>query len=114
MVGHGIPPSRPVRRPSSAPSSTSATWPRAVAGLLKSTTFRDDDQGMTIRKTLFGALAVLLLAPPLVLSLGSTVASASAPTGPTGPTTPTATNFWLATATGNVYAFGGANALGSP
>ncbi|HEY7948063.1 MAG TPA: NlpC/P60 family protein [Acidimicrobiales bacterium] len=67
---------------------------------------------MTIRKTFFGALALLLVVPVLVVTLGTPAAHALSPQDVTGPGgSPTPTDYWLATATGSVVAMGDAPAL---
>ncbi len=69
---------------------------------------------MMIPRGFFAALAGLLVLPALVLTVGSGPAAADAVQDPGAPSSPTPTNFWLATAAGDVYAMGGAPALGSP
>jgi hypothetical protein len=68
----------------------------------------------TTRKTLFGALALLLAVPALLVAVGSPAAHAVTSQSVTGPGgSPTPTNYWLATSSGAVMAMGNAPTLGS-
>jgi hypothetical protein len=67
-----------------------------------------------MRKSFFGALALVLLGPALLLSLGSSPATALPSPNLSGPgSSPTPTNYWLAAPSGSVIAMGNAPALGS-